>query len=601
MTHIVNFLIFLVGSALAVESGKEIALVAKKRNYQNSPEKEYREDVASKKPRSSLGFDNFEDSTVKVSSTLLGLSNIITEVEFPKDTATRILTPHPFHKHKRDGSFTFRAHSPGPDNSNQSEMNHESVEDLPTVNPKLAKWRKEFFSSVQANDSLRLESLKPEIDDANFRIHSPINCKNFTFPLHFALRHNLNNAVSFLMEEGLFDPQAKDSYGHTALSLTIELGNYRNFTDLLEVSNVHESVLGGINLTHLAASMNTLSPIFLKGLQSKGVDFTTRCQKRNWTPLQYAVAANNTVLAFWLNENTPCNIKHVDNYKIVLDALMEGNEDMAIKLIEKEADMTVQDSSNRNILHLIAKNNFLKVLNYVNFDVETSYIMLNAVEEVKGYCPAHYAAENNNFQVLLWIYRKFHLNTKTRDGLSVVQVALRAGSTEVVLLMFDEELFDWKDSFGTKCPPILVIAYQTGHMEMTRTILKSTHEDYYYLFDEKGLNVLHHAVIRNDFSFIELLVETYGFDPFFIENVADEFPANSPFAWAIYTKNAPLVEYFLEKNSFRREMVRLSLFSIEEDFINDFDPDDQEDIMDIEQLASIFGDDHIIALIEQNK
>lgn len=596
-----SLFVFLVGSALAAESGKELA--RKKRSLQSSPESS---DYSSgKRAKSGLSIADLDDKFVVASKKFLSLCTA-TETEFIRSVHDRELTPHHTHQKRQGEAFTFRSESPEEHSLIAQHDDEVEEEDIITPQPQVidtekAKWRRGFFLAVQANDATRLNQLKPEFSDADFPIYSPINPQEFTYPLHFALRHSLREAASYLIEEGLFDAWAKDSYGHTALSLTIDLGDYRNFSDLLDVSDIHGRVRHGLNLTHLAASSDTISPIFLKALQVKGADFMTTCRRRNWTPLQYAAAANNPILLRWINDNTPCKVTSEQNKTIVLDALKEGHESLALELISMGGRIDVLDRHNRNIFHIIAKKNYRDILDAIKIDFDKGPEMMKMRDSVKGYCPAHYAAEKNHSDILLWIYEEYNLSVKTRDGFSVIQVAINAGSTEVVQVMLDSNIFDWQESFGTEYPPILVIAYKTGHKDMMEMLLDCTDEHYYYLFDEKGLNVLHYAVLEKDMPLIKLLIEKYDFDPFYTENGTDEVLANSPFSWAIFNCNFALVEYFLKKKGLQSERVNICAFSLDETVYASDTYEHDENTMELDQLAEIFGGDEIVALLKQYK
>ena len=130
---------------------------------------------------------------------------------------------------------------------------------------------------------------------------------------------------------------------------------------LLQVSNLDIPVRRGLGLTHLAASMDAFSALYLIDLQNAGLDFKTVCGIRGWTPLQYAVTANNLTLAKWLIDSTDCNLSYEKNKTIVLDALKQKFF-ISIILIGWGADWTCVDENNMNIFHVLAKSGLFPLI-----------------------------------------------------------------------------------------------------------------------------------------------------------------------------------------------------------------------------------------------
>ena len=584
---LLSFFVFLVGSAYAAESSKENS--QRKRSLNPSPESEFSLSRFNKKLKGSPSSIFLEDKSVSASNKLLGLCQAAEAQFLPK----QILIETNFNQKK----FIIPAAHPKSPLMRNKVSSVTSATDK--IDPELAKWRKAFFSAIQADDADRLRSLHAEVEDVNFRIYSPVNPELFTYPLHFALRHDLRQAASYLIEEGLYDPRAKDSFDHTVLSLTIELGNYRNFKELLDTADLDLRVRDRLYLTHFAASQDTISPIYLKALQTKGANFLKLCEKRGWTVLQYAVAANNSVLVNWLNESSPCGVTLKDNQRIILDALAEEHENLVIQLIQMGAEIRVEDGNNRNIFHFIAEYNFFDVLQYIEIDSKSLEKMLETADRVKGYCPAHYAAEYDNVDILLWIYNNHNLSYKTKDGTSIIKLAIKSGSAEVVRAMIEEQLFDNTESFGSEDPPIVAYAYVSGNREVTETVLELWDQGSLEVCDENGLNALHHSVRKNDLEFVKILVDQYKFDAFYSSGL-DDIPTNSPFSWAIYLQNVEIVEYFLKdvEGKYPDELVNIAYF-FDNEPNTDIDPNDETNCFEILQLAEIFGGDQVLEIIKK--
>lgn len=521
--------------------------------------------------------------------------NCAMSTEELRSVETRTPTPHPTHR-----SIVKRRRK----TLEQSDHDDTECEVDAPVSAEIIKWRKNFMAAVQAADMVRLEFLQSGYEDAHFKITSPVDASSFTFPLNFALCHKLDVAVEFILGKMSFDPDALDSFGHTALSLAIELGDYSRFVKLLQVSNLKVPVRGGLGLTHFAASMKTVSPLFLAGLKEKGMDFKAGCGIRGWTPLQYAVTANNTFLTKWIIENTDCNLVYSKNETIVLDALKAGNSLLAQDLIiNHDAPFkNVMDGEQRNIFHVIAKTGKAEILPFIissRFD-PIFLVLLSVFDKVKGFCPIHYAAESNNVDIFD-IFRKISgLNFKTSDGRSVLELAIASGSVEVISYLFNTELADWRESFIDSDSSILVDSYikllkHPRKIEVISTLLDHLTEEEHYLFDGNGLNIIHHAVMNGDMETLRLLKDKYNFDFNTIENQTLDDPiVNSPLSWAIFQNNYEMVEYLLENGASPNEMIRYSLFSIEDGpvfscQIERTDNDEDGDVAHLKQLAEVFG------------
>lgn len=447
-------------------------------------------------------------------------------------------------------------------------------------------WRRELISAIQSNDKTRLMHLIVNNINTDFRIISPVDPKTFTYPIHFALQHGLDAAALFLIDETEFGADLVDSFGHTPLSLAIELGKYTLFKALLDHSDLSIRVRGGLYVAHLAASSTSFTASYLEALKEHNANFLPVCLKRGWTPLQYAVAADHRVLAEWINKNTPCNVHYHANKLIVLDALKEGRVDLACSLISWGAAMDVEDEQGHNLLHLVAKTgdtNQQILSHFLKLDKETCYKMANSKSAILGYLPVHYAAEADNVEMMEFFYENLNLQGKTADGLSVAEVAIVSGATNSIEFLFINDVIDAYDSFSETNPPLLIKAYATGNMKMVQMLLYFLPENLYYGFDATGLNIIHHAVIKNDLNAIKMLVEEYEFNPNHMKNTLQDFPANSPLSWAIYSNNAAIVEYFLELDAIKEETVKFSLFTPEE-----YVEDSEEKGIDIAELVSIF-------------
>lgn len=481
---------------------------------------------------------------------------------------------------------------------------------------KLKKWREQFFAAVQANDLSRLEFLATENSDAHFRLYSPINPKQFTYPLHYALQLGLSEVADFIINEMECEVDALDSFDHTALSITIERCDFKHFTVLLDKSkNLDVSVRGGLKLTHFAASMDTLSPMFLQSLAKKGMNFTDLCGKQGWTPLKYAVIADNPVLTRWINDTTPCKLSHPSNSSLLLDAAKFGTEEMVISLLSLDGfDLTFQDEEGRNIFHLLAKKGFIKALRSVPWRNKQILELINASDS-KGFRPVHLAAKYNRTEIVLYLVNFSNLNAKTSDGFSVIEIAIESGAAETVRAMFLHNVFDYSESFnGEEFPAVLVLAYKTleGHprrIDVLKAILDAFQYDNLeredeaydrrYLFDEFGLNIIHYAVKENDLDLLKVLVEEYGMDVNQLDNQSYDIPANSPLAWAIYTKNLPIVKYLIDHGACISERLRLSCFMPETLREAEAEDEDEEDKMELDQLAEIFGGEEIAEIIKK--
>lgn len=470
------------------------------------------------------------------------------------------------------------------------------------VTDEVRTWRRDFVAAIQADDLARIKLLASECDDVNFRIQSPVDPSQYTYPLQLALHHHLQAIAQYIIENMAFDPDALDSYGHTALSLSIELGNHIIFRQLLQVSNLDIPVRRGLGLTHLAASMDAFSALYLIDLQNAGLDFKTVCGIRGWTPLQYAVTANNLTLAKWLIDSTDCNLSYEKNKTIVLDALKAKNSSLALFLIGWGADWTCVDENNMNIFHVLAKSGLFPLI--PNFPSNQDPLtFFQSRDTVKGYCPVHYAAEADNVFMMEYFGKHYHFSDKTEKGSSVLEVAVESASVNVIRYLMGHDLIDLEDSFRNTYPAFIVGAFSAlkdhpRKSEVLSAILEFTPEGYKYLFDEKGLNIIHYAVISNDMALLKTLKEQYKYDLDYMDNGQQDPPANSPLSWAIFLRNFEMVKYFLENGSSPKERVRHCLFT-PEDAPSAINPEDQGDVTDLKSLAELFGGPEITDLLKK--
>ena len=506
------------------------------------------------------------------------------------DVANRILTPH--HEFiSSSGSMTSTAHTP----DISSELVHAPE------SKKMRKWRKEFMSAIQAGDLSRIRLLECECNDAHFTVTSRFDPSHFTYPLHFALHHKIGDVASFIIDNMSFDVNAADSFGHTPLSLALESEDYKSFVKLLEKSNLDTPVRGGLGLVHLAASVKTSSTLFLTELKQKGLDFKAVSGIRGWTPLQYAVIANNFTSTEWIAENTDCNFSYEKNATIILDAVKAGHIILADSLIEWGASVTCLDADGRNIFHIIAKTDANEIILSAcsRCDVPGFFALQ---DYIKGYGPIHYAAEHDNVEFFSFFEIRFVLDSLTRDGKSFLEVAIDSASCNTIRYALSKQIVDLKHALRESYPSFLVHYYikledKTNRIEVMSAILDHTPEKYHYLFDINGLNIVHHAVINNDLEMLRILKEKYSYDFDYLDNGEKDPDVNSPFSWAIYGNNLEIVKYFLNYEVNSKELVRICLFSPEEGPFA-CDPDDMN-VFDLKELAEIFGGEEIKNLVAE--
>lgn len=466
-------------------------------------------------------------------------------------------------------------------------------------------WRKAFLAAIQADDPGRIKSLGSECHDAHFRMTSPLDPSYSTYPLNFALQHKLEYAAEYIIGNLSFDPDALDSFGHTPLSLALGLEDRLNFFKLLEVSNLDTAVRGGLGLAHFAASITAVDPLFLVALQEKGLDFKAVCGIRGWTPLQYAVTANNAGSTKWIIDSTDGNLGFSKNKEIVLDALKAGNSSLAETLIKWGAPFNISDEEGGNIFHVIAKTGRVEIFPFIVSLLDPK-IAFRARDAVKGFCPVHYAAESDNVD-LIELFRKHQHNSlgyKTSDGRSLLEVAIDSAAVGVIFHLSAGGLVDWEDCcfVGAADSPILVISYiklkdHPRKIEVISALFGILSEDDRYLFDKNGLNIVHHAIIHSDIEMLKVFKETFDFDLNYMDNTLMDPLANSPLSWAIFCKQLEIVKYLLENGACIRERVRISLFTPEEEGGGGEDDDDDDDVFDLKSLSEIFGGEEITNLL----
>jgi ankyrin repeat protein len=545
-------------------------------------------------------------------------SLVLPVIEESSETSVsgRALTPHPNHQSKKSRAAEDQKQFAFKMTQKFQASKEEAVESsgLPKKEEKSAdsathSWKLEFMNLLQADDPERLAELISKHPEgtitADFRILSPLNPSTFTYPLQFALQHKLLDVADFIISDVGFNANAKDSYGHTAISLALEKGYFSQFTSLLPLSDLNVEVLDGLNLVHLAASMQCVSPIFLSKLHESGADFTASCKKNNWTTLQYAVVANNTVLVNWINENTKCNLtEDPRNSHILLLALKNKHYKLASKLISLKAVQNCVDKDNgKNILHYIAESKSVGLLSLIDIEkLGRDAGLLSQYDLEQGFCPEHYATQVS-FVTFLDVIREYvDLDSNlTASGKTILEVAIESGSSDVLKYLLEHELIEsfedviidiYKNSPG--------YSDQFCFIEMILDYVIDTDQDdeFLYSVDSDNLNVLHLAIINDDMKFITELVEAFGFDVNNFNYSSMVRPANSPLSWAIFLRKPKIVKYLMEKGAGIRERLRISSFSPNEDPSAGAVIKDEEDIVDLNQLAGLFGDSEIQSLIK---
>lgn len=433
------------------------------------------------------------------------------EKSFKLNISERITTHHSSHNENKSKILS------GSANNVVTTFKSETV-----INSSKLQWRSNFMLAIQANNINLLKILTAKCDNSNFKIFSPINSKIFTYPLHFALQHNLTAAANFILKNMYFDVDVIDSFGHSVLSLAMEKEDYKLFYELLNLSDLNVRIRDGLNIVHLAARMDIRNPIFLNALRANGANFNSICLIRGWTPLQYAAAANNFILTEWINENTNCTVKSSKNSTIVLDVLNEKHVEMAELLIFWGADLATKDKKNRNIFHLIAQNRIESLLLNINLTYNSIKSLLFS-EDINHYYPIHYAAESDFVPFLIFTGKFFKsFNIFETENFKIFEIALYNQSLGIINYYLQNDLLDLE--MYSDFPLTFQVYESISNMETLKLIFKYIFfKDCTHLYgvNDESLNILQKAVIDDKFELIKFLVEEVNFDVFDNNNMND--------------------------------------------------------------------------------
>lgn len=486
-----------------------------------------------------------------------------------------------------------------------SESESEYSEDEMFVDYSSDQWKSSFIAVMQADDYDRLLDLgKTNSNRAHFKIYSPSGRQDiFTYPLQFAIKHNLNNAYKALIDYMIVNYDAVDSFGNTALSLALKLDKFDKFSELAKnTKNLHLRDANGLFLTHIAASSSTLSTLFLENLKSLGFTFCEICSVRKWTPLVYAVVSGNLVLAKWINDNSLCNAADQTNQLILFHAVQKKDEVMALELMKWGAPIFAKNANNQNIFHLLARKNFPKLMNLIKENYQEYLdILLRQQDTIKGFYPIHHAAERDNLSFIVNFAPSINIKVKSESGKLPIEIAFDSGSHEVFKVLFTAtESNDFRKIFG-ETSKLALKSYRAKNFKLTQLLLELFGADSIYSIDELGRNLLHHAIIAKDVAFLDWLMEQYAFDPIFTANRIEDPQANCPFSWAVYRQEAEIVVIFLKNiDKLPIKQIRLSLFFPEtadlrlRASLGEVDLD----FLDLSALISVYGGKAVEKIIE---
>ncbi len=225
----------------------------------------------------------------------------------------------------------------------------------------------------------------------------------------FCPRNRVNEIVEFLLSRGA-DINAKDASGSTPLVTAVDCNLYETVSLLI----------------------------------SKGADINST-GNFGWTPLHSATSVNITEIL--INNGAEINARLINGRTPLFRAVsIPSQQELAIYLISKGADVTVKDRENNTLLHMVMWQ----------FGKELPTLLISkgvkaAAPNIFGETALHYAARSASDEELLNLLftQKLDVNVKDNEGLTPLHwAAERDNRTAAEFLISHGASFSTKDNVG---------------------------------------------------------------------------------------------------------------------------------------------------------
>ena len=366
-------------------------------------------------------------------------------------------------------------------------------------------------------------------------------------PLHYASEWKLDNAVSVLLEKGA-NPNTQNANGETpifsaiksdstsTIDLLIRKGSQKNARDYLGNTPLHACVRwdaknSAMKLIQWKADIN------MQNLAGK-------------TPLSEAARAGRISMVTLLLDNK-ANIDATDatGKTVLMDAIQSGKIDIVSLLLNRGASVQLQEMYGRNAYHEASLSGNPKLIallqsaggNPLSRDAQgvTPFsLVLNKKPEIikavlgsdkrlldsDSNTPIHIALQNkaNSSIIELLVSMQYPLNTRNKDGLTPLSIAVKANMTEQAKVLLENGADPFITDNERECP--LSLAF-TKQEDILNSMVKFAGNK----TDYQGDGILHYAARIADVQTIQRLL-SMGLDRT-ARNISGETPRDIAIRW----------------------------------------------------------------------
>ncbi|XP_065085601.1 uncharacterized protein LOC135707679 [Ochlerotatus camptorhynchus] len=242
-------------------------------------------------------------------------------------------------------------------------------------------------------------------------------------------------------------------------------------------------------------------------------DFKTRKHEKYGSLLHTATYAGNSELVLFLldygiDANLIANFEIFQGYDKHLNtsplhiASKNGHLEIAKFLLDRSANVDLQDENNRTPLHYASANGHLEIVKLL---LDRSACV--DLQDKNKRTSLHYASENGHFGIAkLLLDKPANVDLQDKKNRTTLHYASKNGHLEIVKLLLDRSAtVDLQDENNRTS---LLYASKNGHLEIAKLLLyRSANVDHQ---DEKNKTPLHYASKNGHLEIAELLLDRFA-------------------------------------------------------------------------------------------